>query len=575
VNVERVVAFLRDAGRVSPRRASALVSRLESSGEQHLPALIEVLLEEGVFSDREEATAQLAPAFGMEYVNLDSVRVSAQLIDRVGAATARHYFVFPLEETARGIRLAVARPPDMRTEDDLRVLLDRTPLFRLANARKLENRIEGRYGTPLDDLNALLRDAGGVDSAGDGGDWSAAGSRGARAGSAFVIRLVNGLVREAVERGVSDIHLESLEQRFVVRFRIDGVLHVAYEPPVSLRRSVLARVKVMAGMDPAERRTPQDGRIRMAVGEPAVDFRVSSLPGIHGESVVLRVLDRTSVTRRPEDLGFSPRDRAVFEQLLRRPHGLILVTGPTGSGKTTTLYSALSQLNSTHQKLVTVEDPVEFQIEGINQMQVHREIGLDFDRGLRTLLRHNPDVIMVGEIRDAETARTVLRAALTGHLVLSTLHTNDAPGAIDRLVDLGVPRHLVGSSVQAILSQRLVRTLCTRCKETYRPGGEQLRRVGFSSDVGEEVTLWRGTGCSACRETGFRGRTALFEVLVNSDEIRERILDGAGTEEIRRRARREGMNTLRESGFEAVRRGATTLTEVVRVTRDHGRTRPG
>jgi type II secretory ATPase GspE/PulE/Tfp pilus assembly ATPase PilB-like protein len=325
----------------------------------------------------------------------------------------------------------------------------------------------------------------------------------------------------------------------------------------------------MADMNIAERRVPQDGRIKMSVMGKQLDLRVSTLPGIHGESVVLRILDKESISFGLEELGFLPDNKAVFDQLIRRPHGIILVTGPTGSGKTTTLYSALSEINQTELKLITIEDPVEYQIEGINQMQVKEEIGLDFAQGLRTLMRQNPDVILVGEIRDYETAETAIRASLTGHLVFSTLHTNDAPGAINRLMDLGVNPYLIGSSVQAVMAQRLVRTICEHCREEYDPDEEYLRQVGFPLEDAAGTTFYKGVGCKECNRTGYSGRTAIFELMVTGESVTDAILREESTDELRNRAVSDGMRTLREDGFIKVRTGETTLMEVARVTQNH------
>jgi len=383
-----------------------------------------------------------------------------------------------------------------------------------------------------------------------------------------IIKLVNIIIGEAVKRRASDIHVEPLENKFRVRYRIDGVLHEVPGPPKRLQGSVISRIKIMAGMDIAEKRLPQDGRIKIDVDKKELDLRVSSLPGIHGESVVMRILDKTSFLVGLEDLGFIAEQRKAFEKVINLPNGMILVTGPTGSGKTTTLYATLSHVNQKERKVITIEDPVEYQLDGINQVQVKPQIGLTFAGGLRSMLRQAPDIIMVGEIRDLETAEIAIQSALTGHLIFSTLHTNDAAGAVTRLADMGVKPYLVASTLQGVLAQRLVRTICPACRESYKPSEEEAKALLLNPGEVLGFELYRGKGCLTCSDTGYKGRIGIFEFLMMTDEIREMILKNASSSDIALKAREAGLKTLKEDGLEKIKRGYTTIQEVLRVTQD-------
>ena len=383
-----------------------------------------------------------------------------------------------------------------------------------------------------------------------------------------IIKLVNIIIGEAVKRRASDIHVEPLENKFRVRYRIDGVLHEVPGPPKRLEGSVISRIKIMAGMDIAEKRLPQDGRIKIDVDKKELDLRVSSLPGIHGESVVMRILDKTSFLVGLQDLGFIAEQRKAFEKIINLPNGMILVTGPTGSGKTTTLYATLSHVNQKERKVITIEDPVEYQLDGINQVQVKPQIGLTFAGGLRSMLRQAPDIIMVGEIRDLETAEIAIQSALTGHLIFSTLHTNDAASAVTRLADMGVKPYLVASTLQGVLAQRLVRTICPACREAYKPSEEEASALLLKPGEVCGFELYRGKGCLTCSDTGYKGRIGIFEFMVMTDEIREMILKDASSSEIALKARESGLKTLKEDGLEKIKRGYTTIQEVLRVTQD-------
>ncbi|MBI1390223.1 MAG: type II/IV secretion system protein [bacterium] len=381
-----------------------------------------------------------------------------------------------------------------------------------------------------------------------------------------IIRLVDLVFEEAVRMRASDIHFEPFETKFIIRFRVDGVLHEIQSPSKKLQGPILSRLKLMAGMDLSEKRVPQDGRIQKVILGRHFDFRVSALPALHGESIVTRLLEQSGVLLGLEQIGFLEDNVEKFKQMIRRPHGIILMTGPTGSGKTTTLYSALNVINNVDTKIVTVENPVEYQIEGINQVQVNDDIGLSFSLALRSILRQAPNVILVGEIRDLETGEIAISAAMTGHLVFSTLHTNDAPGANTRLVEMGIKPFLVASAIQAIIAQRLVRTICKECKQPYEADPMVIKDMGFDPDEYANHTFYRGKGCETCNYTGYKGRTAIHEILENSDEIRDLVMNNASTDEIRKVARKQGMRTLREDGWKKVLRGHTTMVEVARIT---------
>ncbi len=381
-----------------------------------------------------------------------------------------------------------------------------------------------------------------------------------------VVRLVNLLIEDAVNAEASDIHIEPSEESLRVRYRIDGILYDLEAPPRRLQAAVTSRIKLMAELNIAERRLPQDGRIRMTLSGRRVDIRVSSIPTIHGESIVMRLLDRSSVFMPFDKLGFSPETSALFDKLINQPNKILLVTGPTGSGKTTTLYAALDKINAPEKKIITIEDPVEYQLKGINQIAVRPKIGLTFAGGLRHIVRQDPDVIMVGEIRDLETAEIAIHAALTGHLVFSTLHTNDAPGAITRLQDMGVEPYLLASVLSGVLAQRLVRRICQTCRVADAPDPADLLAIGVTN--GHGVELFRGEGCDACRKTGYKGRVGIYELFIITEEIRSLILRKASTGEIRRMAVESGMVTLREDAWAKARAGFTTVDEILRVTQE-------
>jgi type IV pilus assembly protein PilB len=380
-----------------------------------------------------------------------------------------------------------------------------------------------------------------------------------------VVRLVNLIISQAIGDGASDIHMEPHRRSVQVRYRVDGLLHDVMTPPKQLQSAIVSRIKIMANLDIAERRVPQDGRIHVVIENKEYDLRVSTLPTVFGEKVVMRILDQSSTRLGLNKLGFTPATLEVWEGMAAKPYGMILVSGPTGSGKTTTLYSTLYKINTTDKNIVTVEDPVEYQLPRVNQVQVNPKAGLNFANGLRSFLRQDPDIIMVGEIRDKETAEIAIQASLTGHLVLSTIHTNDAPSATTRLVDMGVEPFLISSSVLGVLAQRLARTICTNCREAYAPPVEALHRLGLKPEQGEEILFYRGKGCDRCKGSGYKGRYGIFELMPMSEAIRELVLKGVSADQIRAQAVAEGMKTLADDGILKVLEGATTIDELLRV----------
>ncbi len=484
----------------------------------------------------------------------------------VSARFIRENRIVPLELRDNVLSVLMADPGNRAAIDALKVAAATRVRVFTGDEAKIEEYIGRFYGKEAQDFSKI------IENIGEGGleyvreDEEDAERLKDLASEAPIIRLVNLFITRAVEGRASDIHIEPYENEIKVRYRIDGILYDIETPPKRLQAAIISRIKIMAKLNIAERRLPQDGRIRLRVNEREIDLRVSTIPVMHGESVVMRILDREQVVVDLDRLGFPPDTLAPFLKLIGRPHGIILVTGPTGSGKTTTLYGALDRINSPDKKIITVEDPVEYQIKGINQIQVKPQIGLHFNNTLRHIVRQDPDIIMIGEIRDLEAADIAIQAALTGHLVFSTLHTNDAPSAITRLLDIGVENFLLSSTIRGILAQRLVRVICPACREadTQSMNTEEFRALG----IDRQARLYRGRGCENCAQTGFRGRTGIFELLLVTDEIRRMIVKQADANRIRAAARQEGMRTLLEDGIQKVVAGMTTLGEVLRVTQE-------
>lgn len=464
------------------------------------------------------------------------------------------------------LRIAMAEPEDFYTVDALKLAYGLEIEVSRGKEEDIVAAIERLYGVGSQTLEMIIEEAGKDVYELTSGDDEDINHLRDLASEAPIIKLVNRLIFNAVEQQASDIHFEPFEDEFKVRYRIDGVLHDVESPPKRLQSAIISRVKIMAKLDIGERRLPQDGRIKMKIGNKEIDFRISSMPTLFGESVVMRILDRETLILHLGKLGFPEEILTKYMDLISQPYGMILVCGPTGSGKTSTLYTTLSKLNSPEKKIITLEDPIEYQLKGVNQIQVSPKIGLSFANGLRSIVRQDPDIILVGEIRDAETAEIAIQSALTGHLLFSTLHTNDASGAITRLLEMGVENFLLNSTLLGVLSQRLVRVICPLCKVSLEPDEKLIESMASEQDYIEEIQFYSGQGCENCRYTGFRGRTGIFEYLPIDDEIRSEITRNASTERIREIALGKGMTTLREDGWRKVKAGITTISEVLRVT---------
>ncbi len=476
----------------------------------------------------------------------------------------QQYKFFPVNLENGAFAVVMSDPSDVYTVDSVRLQVGPGVQVYLGEEREILKALEQYYG-PSSSMDRIIQDIGDEGGFSDESEGDVAHLKDL-ASEAPVIRLVNLLIAKAVEGRASDIHVEPFEGSLRVRYRIDGMLVDAESPPQRLQAAIVSRIKLMAKMNIAERRLPQDGRIWTEVGGRGLDIRVSTIPTIYGESVVMRLLDRSSILLGPDELGFPQEVKQRFDTLVRRPHGIILVTGPTGSGKTTTLYAALRAINSVEKNIITIEDPVEYQLKGVNQIQVKPKIGMTFASGLRHIVRQDPDVILVGEIRDRETAEIAIHAALTGHLVLSTLHTNDAAGAVTRLLDMGIENYLVSSTLLAVLAQRLVRKICTHCKVSYVPEEEALRELEIPSVGSRELLLHKGEGCPECTFTGYFGRIGIFELLTLEEWLQRLILEKADSGAIRQRAVEGGMKTLWRNGWEKVVTGVTTHEELLRVT---------
>jgi type II secretion system protein E len=546
---------------------TGLITRpqLERAREEATPqhGVVHTLISQGAVSD-EDVSRALAGAASMDFVDLGQVTISPELIELLPAETARRYKVVPVARTDSSLIMATSNPLDFDTFDAIGHLLKRDIDFVCATPAQIKHALVRYYGTAEDAVSDLEEALGAATI--QFGDSAAMGEGQADTGDAPVIKMVSMLLLEAHKMRASDIHLEPLEKRFRVRFRIDGVLHEMTNPPKKLQSAITSRIKIMTGsMSIAEKRLPQDGRIQVKIGKKSVDLRVSTIPTNHGEGIVMRILDKSSLMLGLPELGFLSDDQEIFERLLSLPDGILLVTGPTGSGKTTTLYGCLNYINKPDRKIITVEDPVEYQMNGINQVQVNADIGMSFPAALRSMLRQAPNIIMIGEIRDVETANIAINASLTGHLVFSTLHTNDAPSAVARLVDIGVQPFLVSSSVRAIMAQRLVRKLCV-CKEPGELSEAEMRALRIDPNQLSEATVMRPVGCDKCRFLGYKGRMGIFEIFVVDDEVRHMVNERASTLQLRKRARELGMRTLREDGVRKVLSGTTTAEEVIATT---------
>lgn len=511
----------------------------------------------------------IASSLSIEMVDLSKKKIDSSAINKISASTAKFYNIVPLSVKGSSAVIAVSDPLNMKLVDDLHFVtgLDiKIVIARQVDIKKAVQRYYGEEEESLGDIideaekttsKAIVKGAGDVDKLKE------------MASQAPVVKLLNMVLLRAIREKASDIHFEPFEKEYRIRYRIDGVCYDAAHPPRDLNLAISSRIKVLANLDVAESRLPQDGRIMLDIGGGSVDLRVSTLPTLYGESIVMRVLDKSVVSLSLDQLGMDEKIKSQLRNVIDRPNGILLTTGPTGSGKTTTLYSCLQEINKVEFKIITVEDPVEYDIEGIIQVAINPKIELTFAKTLRHMLRQDPDVLMVGEIRDSETAEIAIQSALTGHLVFSTLHTNDAPGAVTRLMDMGVEPFLITSTVRAIIAQRLLRKLCQKCKKPYEPKKEELKELGITQDAVKGMKFYKGEGCSECNNSGYKGRTGIYELFVLEDKARKLVVTRASVATIREAAQRAGMKTLREDAIAKILAGVTTVEEVFRETKQY------
>jgi type IV pilus assembly protein PilB len=515
------------------------------------------------YATKEQVMSALAEFHGLQFVDLADVTIPPAVIEQVPESVARENLVLPLSAEEGSLTIIMHDPSDFATVEKLQFILNKDIHPVLASREQIIEAINKHYGqTETESVDSMLAEF--TDTAIEFTETEQTASGGIEeGGDAPVIRLVNLIIQEAVSLRASDIHIEPFADRVRIRYRIDGMLVERDSPPRRLQAPILSRIKIMGSIDIAEKRRPQDGRIKLNHNGRHFDLRVSFLPTTCGQSCVMRILDRGNIQVSIKDLGFAEDDFARFQQIIKRPNGIFLVTGPTGSGKTTTLYSALNELNRPDRKIITAEDPVEYYLPGVNQVEVKHNIGLDFARIIRAMLRQAPNIILVGEIRDHETAEIAIQASLTGHLVFSTLHTNDAPSAITRLIDIGVQPFLVASSIVAIMAQRLVRIVCSKCKEPDQPSGQEIKAAHLTPEQAKNAAFMRGRGCGHCNHTGYRGRKGIFEMMRMTNTIREMTFKREPTQNIRRKAYETGMRTLLQDGVQKAVKGITTLEEVL------------
>lgn len=546
-------------GLIDQYLADDILLEVENSGKE----VPEILADYEVIQNKDDVWPILANELGAELVDLSRYNPPPELLATIPAGMARLHGALPINYDSEGLTICLVDPLNPQVVEDLRFALGKEIIIAIAPSHIVEKKLNDVYGgegQALDEILSQLQ-AGAVNAS-----EAAAKDAEVEANSAPIIRYVDLVLYQAINEGASDIHFEPFEQEFKIRYRVDGALYEMAPPPVHLALPIISRIKVMSNMNIAEKRVPQDGRIVKHVGEKQVDMRVSSLPTQHGESIVLRVLDRGNINLDLDMLGMPDAIFNYINNTVRKPNGIFICTGPTGAGKTTTLYAALREINTVDSKILTAEDPVEYDVDGIIQVPVYENIGLTFARILRAFLRQDPDRILVGEIRDMDTARIAIQASLTGHLVLTTLHTNDAPGAVTRLVDMGTEPFLVAASLEGILAQRLLRTICKDCKASYEPSEALLNQLGVSSHELGDKEFYTGRGCDVCDQTGYKGRRGLFELLDITDPIRDLITDRAPTVVIKQKAIELGMNTLREDGLRNIYDGNTTIEEVLKYT---------
>jgi general secretion pathway protein E len=559
----RIAYYLVEKGLIQKEDLESVLAANQPSGA--LP-IEEQLINAGLLSP-EQFRSVAEEFFGAPFASQDDFPKEPLLFDHLPIQFMKESKFIPSRLTDNTLTIIMSNPLDFYTVDAIRLATHYEVHVLTGRENEILEAIERSYGAGATSMEKIIEDTETVPEY-RGEDEENVDHLRDMASEGPVIRLVNLIITRAIELRASDIHFEPFEDQFRVRYRIDGVLHDVESPPKRLQAAIASRVKIMAKLNIAERRLPQDGRIMLRVKGKEIDFRVSSIPTIHGESIVLRILDKSSIVLDIETLGFPEDTLGGFADLIQRPHGIILVTGPTGSGKTTTLYCALEKINSPDKKIITVEDPVEYQLKGINQIQVKPAIGLTFANSLRSIVRQDPDVILIGEIRDAETAEIAIHSALTGHLVLTTLHTNDAPSAITRLIDMGTEDYLLSSTIIGILAQRLVRVACSFCQEPYSPSPAVLKEMKLNSSDLSGLKISEVKGCEKCSNTGYWGRTGIYEFLKMTDDIQKLILGKKDSNIIKEAARKNGLRTLREDGWLKVKQGITTISEVLRVTQE-------
>jgi type IV pilus assembly protein PilB len=531
---------------------------IEQDSVQNGKDIIQVLLSYGIYTNEDEFWAQVADELGADHFDLDNFEPPPSVVALIPGGMARLYGAFPITLDAQGLHVAFTDPLNPQLVEDLRFGLEKTIVPVVARRSQVLTLIEKFYGAGAPSIEEIF------------GQLGRAGKEGlsaeAEANSAPIVKFVDLVMQQAIKERASDIHFEPFEREFKIRYRVDGALYEMAPPPIHLATSIISRIKVMSNMNIAERRIPQDGRIMTNVGGKPVDMRVNSLPTQHGESVVLRVLDRSSINIELEALGMQPFLQDYIVETIHKPNGIFIVTGPTGAGKTTTLYACLRRINTIDCKLITAEDPVEYELDGVMQVPINEAVGLTFAKALRSFLRQDPDRIMVGEMRDLETAQIAIQASLTGHLVLSTLHTNDSAGAVTRLVDMGVEPFLVSATLEGVLAQRLLRTICKSCRSPYEPSLSILNQLGLTPEDLGGKHFYTGSGCSACGNSGYKGRKGLYELLDVTDPIRELITGRAPSIVLKQKAIELGMVTLREDGLRSIYDGSTTIEEVLKYT---------
>ena len=548
-NDEYVLRILVERGFLTEDQVDAAAKSMKAENETTL----DVLVSGGTIGE-DEVLGTVADEFGLKYCHVNADAINAEVVKEIPADMAKKYGVVPVVADEDSVTVALSDPMGYDAIDSLRYVLHGRDVQAVIAPRAEVQAAMAKLYAADDPADVQTRGDDDGFAVGDGDSDDSA-----------VVKLANLLLTTAIKMKASDIHIEPMEKEFRVRYRIDGALRKMDSPPKRLQGAIISRIKIMSKMKISEKRIPQDGRIQISVGGRDLDLRVSSVPTNHGESIVMRILDKSNLSLGLPQLGFLTDDQATFERLIKLPDGVVLVTGPTGSGKTTTLYACLGQINTPDKKLITVEDPVEYQMSGINQVQVNKDVGLDFSAALRSILRQAPNIVMIGEIRDDETADIAMEAALTGHLVFSTLHTNDAPSAVTRLLDIGVKPFLVASALRAAMAQRLVRAICEKCKEAYTPSEREMKMLGAMSKTVPD-RMYHGVGCDKCGRTGYKGRKGIFEIFKVDDTIQRLIFDHAPATLLRQRAREMGMRTLREDGMLKVASGMTSLQEVLRVT---------